>query len=225
MIKRDYIMDMIEQFTTFIARLMGLKKLNQFLKARQLIGEVYTSKLGVNEDIINSLMYNDLIKIVSDMEDMDIEKCTLLAKLLKEDGKILIEQGKKEKGFNFLLKSLNIFLVIRLKNEYVKKVDFDAEITDVLNEVKLYELLDSTKHLLFKYYENNGDYALAEDILYQLLDAESYSKTIVSEGINFYNRLLDKTKCKLSAGNLPIDEVIEGKKYLISQCIKRNYEI
>ena len=67
---------------------------------------------------------------------------------------------------------------------------------------------------LLQYYELKGDFARAEDILFNL--AETGGNDIYEYGINFFNRLLEKANNELSKGNLPRIEVEAGLKEFTS---------
>ncbi|HEV2660598.1 MAG TPA: DUF6483 family protein, partial [Ktedonobacteraceae bacterium] len=62
---------------------------------------------------------------------------------------------------------------------------------------------------LFAYYELSGQYARAEDTLFDLLETGN-NREMVESGRAFYTRLLAKSDADLQAGNLARDEVDEG---------------
>ena len=66
---------------------------------------------------------------------------------------------------------------------------------------------------LFRYLEDRGLYATAEDALYEWLDLND--PNALTEGAMFYERLSQKSDEELVRGNLPRSEVEEGRDSLI----------
>jgi hypothetical protein len=68
--------------------------------------------------------------------------------------------------------------------------------------------------LLMQHYERAGEYAKAEDTLFELLDADPGNRTVLDFGTAFYHRLLQQSDADLARANLPRAEVEEGLKNL-----------
>src|SRR5213076_534213 len=66
---------------------------------------------------------------------------------------------------------------------------------------------------LFRYLEDRGLYATAEDALYEWLDLNDTDA--LKEAVMFYERLSQKSDEELVRGNLPRSEVEEGRASLI----------
>ena len=62
---------------------------------------------------------------------------------------------------------------------------------------------------MMAYYEQQGAYAAAEDVLFDMLEDDD-SDAARATGREFYSRMLSLTDDELEAGELPRDEVTEG---------------
>jgi hypothetical protein len=68
--------------------------------------------------------------------------------------------------------------------------------------------------LLWRFYEQNGDFARAENVLFELLEEYGVTETVIPHGVAFYERLLARSDFELSSGGLPRDEVEAGLREL-----------
>jgi hypothetical protein len=85
------------------------------------------------------------------------------------------------------------------------------------------ELPVRTLAMLMQYYERNGEYGKAEDMLFAMLEAEFGHSNIVDFGVAFYKRLLAQSDKALVDGNLPRSEVEYGlKEFETWQAAHRN---
>ena len=76
-----------------------------------------------------------------------------------------------------------------------------------------YELPITTRTLLFAYYEQRGNYARAEDTLFDLLETDNevrQTSSLRRRGQAFYTRLRTKSDADLLNGNFSREEVEEG---------------
>jgi Flp pilus assembly protein TadD len=70
--------------------------------------------------------------------------------------------------------------------------------------------------MIFRYYEKTGRYAQAEDVLFEMLEANPSDSDLRASGAAFYARLKKKSPTDLAVGNLSRDEVEEGLEKLKS---------
>lgn len=69
-----------------------------------------------------------------------------------------------------------------------------------------------------QYFEQQGDYAKAEDQLYQLCETGAVGQGISQLGESFYQRLLVLPDSILAGGGLPRDEVEFGRDEFRQRC-------
>ncbi|MEJ2355215.1 MAG: DUF6483 family protein [candidate division WOR-3 bacterium] len=153
MITRDYLMRLIEQFTESISKILKLKKEKDCKKALEVIDKTYNELFGFNSLFINSYGTEDLISIVSTDGVPDINKCIIIATLLKEEGEIYEARNRKDISRMRYLKSLDIFLRGFLSESEIK---MDADFYDLEKVVEKSgeeNLSSDVKKRLYEYYE------------------------------------------------------------------------
>lgn len=214
MLRNDYLMRLIEQFTQVMTIALGFKKAKDYQKSLSVIQNTLQQIFGVDAKFIDSIPEEDLLILLKVNEIIVPDRAVMIAALQKVTGEIYEIQGNQEGCYYAYLKSLTLSLEVWLNDtdtsaqtllkEYLPEIDsLDAKLAD-------YNLPYPTKFRLWRYYEKFGKYAKAEDILYELLEDEEYGMDIVNEGISFYRRLLSKSDPELTAGKLPREEVEES---------------
>lgn len=217
MFKKDYIMRMIEQFTTALATIIGLKSADKIEEQQLVVNKALYDFTGLSESAMETLAYKDLISLVSGFKDINPVKCYIMAELMKEKADGLYKLGAMDKSFDLYLKSFSIYVEVLLLN---KSSDLDPNfntIDQIIDKITQFQLPLETQKLRLHYYERIINYDKAEDVLFELLEQGVDNKSIVSEGIAFYERLLKIKPEELEVGNLPIDEVQDGLEKLIGR--------
>lgn len=153
MIRRDYLMRLIEQFTEAISRILKLKKGKNYKKALSVIDQTYNELFGFNTLFINSYAPEDLISIISADGVPDINKCLIIATLLKEEGEIFEAQKQKEISLKRYSKSLDIFLRGFLSEAEIKMDTSSYDLEKVVEKLGKKNLTPEIKKRLSKYYE------------------------------------------------------------------------
>jgi hypothetical protein len=80
----------------------------------------------------------------------------------------------------------------------------------LLERLDEYELPPRTKQLLWQHFEQMGDFARAENWMYEALEDDHAPPGIVERAIEFYQRLLGQDDADLILGNLPRAEIETG---------------
>lgn len=210
MFKKDYIMRMIEQFTNVVAKIMGLKAADKFEEIHLVLNEALYDFTGLSESALERLSYKDLINLVSGFEEINTVKCFILAELLKEKADTFASLGDVDQSNNLYIKSFNINVEVMLSNQSASlEPDYDT-IDQTIDKIKQIPLPYETQTLRLRYYEKMMKYDKAEDLLFELLDQGADKKTVLAEGIAFYERIMKLKPEELEKGNLPLDEVLEA---------------
>jgi Family of unknown function (DUF6483) len=211
MVNKDYILRLAERYGRFLAIVLGLRAENKHEEALIYIDELFLRTVGLTTGFINSASEEMLLNMISPLGVLDVEKCLWMAVLLKEEADIYEELGKSNESYHRYLKSLHLFLEVALRTIDVKDLDMAKAIMDTLNKLAEYELPLKTKSKLFRYFEQIGSYARAEDVLFEMVESEeAVEGGFIGQGIDFYQRLLKKSDADLKAGNLSREEVEEG---------------
>ncbi|MFQ5675336.1 MAG: DUF6483 family protein [bacterium] len=104
MLQRDYIMRLIEQLSGVIARLVFAKQAKNFDEALQIARTAYDELFGLSGEMVHELDAATLAQLVNDKE-----KTRALAKLLLEEGEVLVAKGHAEAGRARFKKSLLLY--------------------------------------------------------------------------------------------------------------------
>jgi hypothetical protein len=215
MVQRDYILRQIEQLGMAYGALVRSAEERKGLQYR-VAGEPFDQALrqhfGLDAETVRARPAEDLIGTIrlesSAFEGPGVvaDKLALLAALVREQADLDAAQGDDDEAAIGRLKSVQLFLTA-LVDEGASS-DFAARAIDPLLELlAAYELPREVKELLWRYAEQTGEYARAEDWLFVLLDNDPDA---LDAGIAFYERLGHFSDEELARGNLPRAEVAAG---------------
>ncbi|WP_135550975.1 DUF6483 family protein [Paenibacillus cymbidii] len=210
MFQRDYLLRMIQQMTEAIGAIAGLRKEMKKEQALQTLDETLSKFFRLNSKLLNSLSEKDLLAMMTTNELLSIEHATGVARLLKEEGDIFADGGDDEESYPRYVKALRLFLTVHEHEPDPGFLDLNGEIGGLLERLAPYELPVDVSARLVPYFEQTGQFAKAEDTLFDLPGAAGGSsghEAWVEGGIAFYERLLLLDDDKLEAGNLPREEI------------------
>jgi len=210
MIRRDYIIRLIEEFVEALARIRALKNERRTGEAALLTEEEFKRISGIDSESLLKLSETELLaKLIQDDALQSVrEKIFFLTTLLKEAGDIAVAEGRTVESRACYLKGLHLLLDSLARANAFEQPEFVPKVelfVDALDEIPL-----QTSVLLMEHYERTGQFAKAEDSLFAILDAEPENTAALEFGISFYNRLLGQTDSQLNDGNLPRAEVESG---------------
>ncbi|HLX70427.1 MAG TPA: DUF6483 family protein [Verrucomicrobiae bacterium] len=216
MIRRDYIIRMIEEFTQALARIRGLKNDQRLGEADTLTEEEFKRVTGLDSNSVLHLSETELLaKLIQTDSGQGVrEKMLMLTTLLKETGDMAVSQDHFENGRACYLKGLHLLLDSLARGEIYELPEFVPKVEEFVLALADCELPLTTRLLLMEYYERTGQFAKAEDALYAILEAEPGNLPAVEFGISFYERLQRQSDIRLEEGNLPRSEVEAGLKEL-----------
>lgn len=209
MIKNDYLTTKMKELSEIITKVLKSNNLNELVESRQMVNEAFKKLLGLNSELASSLSYNDLMKLVGAYESAEAIKFVILAQLLKLDADMNKAEGEAIRSFNIYIKSLNVYInAVLLDTDCLEE---GQEIIDkIICEIEEYELPKDSRVLLVKYFEIINKFDKAEDMLFELLEDTDNEEDIIEVGVNFYEKLLEKSEEELENGNLPLEEVQDG---------------
>jgi len=218
MIRKDYILRIITELTTVLTTILGFRQAQQYQGALDFIDQVFKQALGFGSDLINSVPDETLLAMLTSFNTLDIEKCLLVASLLNAEGDVYLDQGDFDTSYYRYLKSLHLFLEVLLSHSDINDPDILAKIEELLNKLEEYDLPLEIKSHLFRYYERTGRYSQAEDILFEIIEADNTNNqadpNILEQGIAFYRRLLKKKNAELTAGSFSQEKAQVGLNLL-----------
>lgn len=210
MTQRDYILRIAEEVGRVLAQVIYKKQREDYQGAHAFIDEQFRQMLGMGAGFVHSAPEETLLAMLTSMGELDTEKCWLLATLLKADGEVFEAQGNEDDSYYSYLKAINLFLAVLTSDGELHRLDPVPEVEGLLYKLSNYDLPARSKSLLFHYFEQTGSFASAENVLYELLDADPHNSEIIENGKAFYRRLLRQSDARLAMGSLTRDEVEDG---------------
>jgi len=209
MIRSDYIMRMIEQLSRVLVQIVFHKKNGEYELAVIQINTALKSLVGLDPEIIRTLPAEEIIRLLHIGDQLEAGKCLVIAKLLKERTEILqLSDPTNQSLSESYQKSLSLYLEAILSIPDFKETEYLQDVNELISLLEGSMLSQSVKFKLFRYYDWSGEYARADNLLFELIEVDYPEiKTI---GILFYRRLQKKSDADLVLGGLPRPEVEEG---------------
>ena len=220
LVQRDYILRIFEQMGQVVAVVIGLKKNGEPAEAMNVMNGSLQGLVGFDMDVIERLGADDLVQMVrlsrsgsASAAEMVPGQLAVIAGLLAEAAGIYEIQGDPGLADAARIKALHLYLVILTEERLAHDVATGG-VAPILEELSEYALPFELTVLLWRYHEQIGDYARAEDCLFELLEEYGVTETVVPHGVAFYQRLLARSDSELASGGLPRDEVEAGLREL-----------
>ena len=129
--EKDYIMRMIAEFMRVISRALFLKETKQYYDAIAELDNLNRMISGFSLDQMKTLGIEGFKYVYNLDKESDIEKIFCAAKILKEEGLILKEEGRTEDGSKSMELSLQLFEMIK-----DTKYKDNKEVLEEINNLK-----------------------------------------------------------------------------------------
>jgi hypothetical protein len=211
MIRRDYILRMVEDFMQGLQRMRALKKDQLWTEAVSILDEEFNRLMGAGAQAIVGLSETEIMARVMQGEPTQAihTKTLMLTTLLSEAGDLSAAQNKMDESRAYHLRGLHLLLYVLAGSEIHDYPDFVPKVEHFAAALKDFQLPIETHALLMQHYERTAEYAKAEDALFNMLNQKLEGR-ILEFGILFYERLLGQSDANLCAGGLPRPEVESG---------------
>lgn len=109
MLRRDYILRMIERAVEAIAKALGLLKRGEYDRALTLLGEAYAAVLKFDRDMLDSLAAPTLVTMIGEPELV-----RLVARISKVEGDLREERGEPHKALSCYRRALELYREVGL---------------------------------------------------------------------------------------------------------------
>src|SRR5881396_2816497 len=174
MIRRDYILRMIEQFMQVLSKIRALRKDQLWSEAAAILDEEFQRLVGEGARAVAGLSQTELIARLIRGEPTQVvhTKTLLLVTLLQEAGDLAALRERSEESRACYLKGLHLLLYSLAAGEVHELPDFVPRIEVFVNCLKESPLPLETNAMLMQHYERTGEFAKAEDALFAMLEAE-----------------------------------------------------
>jgi hypothetical protein len=213
MINRDYILRIAEQLGRELSILIGLRKRDKREEELIAIDNFLLKYIGMTSRFINSLSDEMLLQTLSPLGKLNIESALWIGGLLNEEGDIYADLHKTTESFYRYCKALYLLLEAFYQEHIPDETFFQTTIQELIQKLSEYEMPLHIQCKLFRYYEQTGRYASAENMLFDYLERSPNSEMFVN-GVEFYQRLALKSEADLQAGELSHEEVEESRQQL-----------
>ncbi|HSF15778.1 MAG TPA: DUF6483 family protein [Vicinamibacteria bacterium] len=211
MFQRDYILRLLEQFARALGVILSLRKAGRLEDAEADIAEASREFVGLDVVTLLALPLDQVVALLSPGGSPDPAKCLVLAELLFEKGEVSALRDDEASAYRARLRSLGLLLEVSGREGLRRIPDADRHrrrIETLLEALSSYGPVVEIQKRLVRHHEQEGDFAAAEDTVFELLD--SGQTDIVPEAIGLYERLLGRSDEELERGRLPRDEVEES---------------
>ena len=212
MIRRDYIIRMIEDFIQMLSRLDSLKRGQLWNEAGGMVDAQFEALLGAGAQAAARLSETELLAALIKGEPTQAvrEKTLMLTALFKEAGEVAVAKDRADEGRAFYLKALHLLLEMLALDEPLECPAFVPRVESLVTDLQDLSLPLETQARLMQHYERIGEFAKAEDCLFALLTADPANPGLRDFGMSFYNRVQAQSDAHLAAGNLPRAELEAG---------------
>jgi len=212
MIRRDYILRMIEEFIQVLSRINALKGGQLWREAGGAVDEAFQRLAGAGPAAVAQLTESELLARLIQGEPTQVvrEKTLMLTALLKEAGDLAAARQQPDESRGCYVKGLDLLLGTLARYEAFECPDFVPRVEVFVAALQGTTLPLETQARLMQHYELAGEFAKAEDCLFAMLEAEPVKAGLADFGIAFYERLRGQSDASLAAGNLPRPELEAG---------------
>jgi len=221
MIRRDYLLRMIEECVRALAGIAVSKQGQRWDKASEALNGELQRLIGADSQALAQLSESDLlVRLMRDGPTHTLrEKTLILTTFLKEAGDVAAGKGRAEESRDCYLKALHLLLEVLARGEVFECPEFVPKVEILVTALESATLPPRTQAMLMQHYERTGEFAKAEDALFVMHEAEPDNHTVVEFGIAFYQRLLAHSNATLDAAGLPRAEVEDGLKQLQARAL------
>jgi len=247
-IEDDLIQRTLAELSAALVRLERRSEPAAVEAARDLLDRAYRRHLGVAGEVVRRLPSEQLLAIISSTGRVDAERAFLTAALLEFDASIPVggvAGTSATTGSNLRLgdvpsgdvpsgdvpsgelRSDEVASLLRLRalDLYTEAGSAGVGVSDLHDRVRrvraalLEHLLPEVSFdRLLGYFVHDGRFAAAEDLLFEWLEEHGTTATLRAAGERLYDGLEKQTDERLLAGELPRDELAEGRAMFRRSC-------
>ena len=201
MLSQDRILWMINVALTGLLNAAGLRTAKQYQEAMDVIQHTLEEFFGLDIGLINNMDDSSLLELLRQGEELDMERVVLAGDLFFEDGILhneLEQPGEAQADFQ---RALFLYLEATFTEDSTP-----PELAEKIDQV--YELVDidglplETMLSLFYYFDRQGSWGRAFDMIRMLTAVPDIQDEIMEDGCAFYERLLDLEDAQLEEQGL-----------------------
>ncbi len=209
MFRKDYLVGMIEDMTSMIAKAFGLKEQKKYTEALWELDDLMRKNFRLNSELVNRMPTNEIIEMFRIGPTVEVDQLQGLARILRAESDIYEASDKQEDAVVRRIKALHLFLYSAVNGADRSLLNYPEHVDELLDQLEEYVLPSAVEKLMVEYEEQEGYYDNAVDALQRLNELDAAEG--MAAGAAFYERLHLKTDEQLEAGGLTRTDVEEGR--------------
>jgi hypothetical protein len=224
MIRRDYIVRMIEEMGRALAQIRALRQGGKTELARQAVDAECEKLTSLGVKGILFLSDTELLARVTEGQLAQTVHLRTLAvvTLLREAAIIAAAENRHDEAHAINLKALHLLLEVLSHEDPLEFPEFVPKVEELVIALADAPLPLQTQTMLMRHYEGTGQYAKAEDALFSILDAVAPDASLMAFGRDFYTRIRKQSDQSLTLGGLPRPEAQQGLAEFVERTSARS---
>jgi len=210
MIRRDYLLRLVDQAVRLLYALVGMVDLRRYPEALQLLNDGYRQFFGMDSDTIIRLPLSYLREQLGN----DAEGTRIMAGLLEAEGDVLLLMEQETAAVARWERGITLLLEAEQEGWLIILPELPTTIDSLARRLRPYTLSVELTAALFRYYANTTSFSQAENYLWEWLDTGNGD---IEAGKRFYERLRGVEDEILEAGGLTREEVEAGYAGLVEK--------
>jgi hypothetical protein len=208
MIRRDFVLRSIQQMAQVLARVLHLKDRQEYEQALREVGQGLREFSGSEPGRSPALSLEDWIALCRKHPDSAGGLMLSVADLLAEQGEMFLLDNRPAESMQARWLALGLLIEALLKEECFVTTALVAKVDTLIGQCREGPLPADVVRRLVSYYEARGQFASAEDALYEWL--ETKDSDAPAEGVLFYERVAALSDATLANGGFSRPEVSQG---------------
>jgi hypothetical protein len=206
-IRDDLVQRTIEALAQALARLVRRPDPGVTAEARTLLDDAYRVYLGTTGEVVRQLSSDQLVAVISTIGRVDAGRAYLAGALLEVDA--AMPGGDPEADAALRVRALDLFLEAGLAG--IEEPDVPERVRRLRASLLEHVLPEPSYGRLLRYWLHAGQFAVAEDLLFEWLEEHGPTVVLLANAERLYDDLEALTDDELIAGDLPRAEVFEGR--------------
>jgi hypothetical protein len=208
MIRRDFVLRSIQQMTQVLARVLHLKDRQEYEQALREVGQGLREFGGAEPGGAPARSLEDWIALCRKHPDSAGGLMLAVADLLTEQGELFLRDQRVAESAQARALGLGLLIEALLKEECFVTVALVAKVDTLIEQCRASRLPSDVVRRLVAYHEARGQFANAEDALYDWLETGDVEAP--AEGLLFYERITALSDASLANGGFSRPEVGQG---------------
>ena len=231
-IEDDLIQRTLAELTAALVRLERRPEPAAVAAARELLDRAYRRHLGVAGEVVRRLPSEQLLAVISTTGRVDGERAFLTAALMEVDAAMPANEtapaaagagpARAPAGAGparapvLRLRALDLYT--EAGTARVGVADLPERVRRVRAALLDHVLPEPSYARLLRYFVHEGRFAVAEDLLFEWLEEHGATAALRAAGEGLYDGLEVEPDERLIAGELPRDELAEGRAVFRRSC-------